>query len=219
MKLNRPIISAFAALTVAGIFATPASATKVFFQMVKGDPYIIQKSTQQRIDFGELKGSAVIVDLEPGEYTLCGTHPNDKKKDPITFDFEVLPEDNYELKSSESFGEYHYYVTMGYGYYYLSQTYKDEDNKSVTMRGGVDFTIDDIKLFDTEGNQVNFTASPYYKNTTNEDKKDLEPSGYYILGFRDYTTTAVATPKADKHPNLLPAEWSATLSTSTNSKR
>lgn len=218
MKLNRPIICSLAAVALAGAIPQKASATKVFFQSLRDDYYLIDKATDSRIDFGELNGRAAILDLTPGTYTMCGTHPNDKKKDLITFDFEVLSEDNYELKTSSTFGEYHYYATIGFGYYYLSQSYKDEDNKSVTMRGGVDFTIDDIKLFDTDGNEVNFTCSPYYKSTTNEDKKDVDPSGYYILGFNDYTTTAVANPNTEKFPNLLPAEWSATLGTSVNSK-
>lgn len=219
MKLNRPIICALAALTVAGAVPQKAAATKVFFQSLRDDFYLVDKNNDQRIDFGELNGRAAILDLTPGTYTMCGTHPNDRNDGLIKFDFEVYPEDGYELNTNSSFGDYHYYVTMGYGYYYLSQYYYDADNKQVRMRGGVDFTIDDIKLYDTEGNEVNFTPAPYYTNTSVEENKDVEPAGYYVLGFRDYTTTAIAQPNAEIHPNLLPTEWSATLSTSVNYTR
>ena len=201
MKLNQLIKGAILALVVGGLTGVPVSATKVLFGSVSQGCYLIENNTGKKIDFEiESFSDSKILDLTPGTFTFCGAHPNDRNDSIITFEFDVKPEEGFELKHAETYGDYHYMVTLGMGYYYLSQSYKDENNKSVSMRGGVDFTIDDIKLFDTEGKEVKFTSAPRYTNTTNEDRMDLKPSGYYVLGFQDYTTTATINPVKEKHP-------------------
>lgn len=219
MKLNQLIKGAILALVVGGLTGVPVSATKVLFGSVSQGCYLIENNTGKKIDFEiESFSDSKILDLTPGTFNFCGAHPNDRNDSIITFEFDVKPEEGFELKHAETYGDYHYMVTLGMGYYYLSQSYKDENNKSVSMRGGVDFTIDDIKLFDTEGKEVKFTSAPRYTNTTNEDRMDLKPSGYYVLGFQDYTTTATINPVKEKHPDLIPVEWNATLTNSVNAK-
>lgn len=191
-----------------------AGATNVKFYTVRSDGfYVVNKSTLERTELVKASGNVSTVELEPGQYTLWGFHSNDKTQTPLSVDLEVLtPEENgtTDAEIQQSF-------TITYGMYVIQNDIKIND-EWIYLYGGRNFTIENICLFDADGNPVNFTYADRIRISDDESKSDLSASGYYIMGLKNYVTTASFIPDADVFPTLLPTEWSATLGTSANSK-
>lgn len=210
MKLKRLLPYALSGIGLAAGTVLPATATKIEFWGLKDNYYLIRNSTNERIDFEDMRYGACVLDLSPETYTIWGIHPNDKSNTYISAEFTVKPEDGLELKDDEEFGQYHYGIGIGIGYYYLSQSYKNADGKSVSMRGGTDFTVENVRMVDEDGNPV---KSTYAERITD---KDTAASGYYCIGLTTYTSKATFKPLPDVHPDYIATDWSKQLTSSSN---
>ena len=197
-------------LILSALLAPPASAlsTRVTFYLLDskyGSSSVECKATGEVIRPEVQDGGSGVVELEPGEYTFRQIVSGSDPDNTASIDFTV--------KDPEEYADYDpatgLKMTVCKLVAYISNS-EVIDGSRVYWEINKDYTIDNLRVVDPEGNEHAFTQAAY------RSTDDALTNGICMIGFMGYSGFADIRP-TELHPDYIALDYEAQFSSSTSS--
>ena len=183
--------------------SAPSFATRVTFLFGEGVCKLINKATKAETPL-LFENYTATVDVAPGEYTYT---ENSVEKGwggfaDGSFDFSIDAPENYPDYSEE----YGIEISIGGAYFRVGfSSEKDADGKPVYWKRDIDYTVENLRLLDNNGNEVRFVPAKSFNSDLEEVETDL-----YVPGLEGWTAEVDFVP-TELHPNHEKVSYTQSL--------